>query len=44
MKDKISITMEKDVLDSIKDNLEDGLFRNTSHFIEYAVKRFLKER
>jgi len=43
MKQKISITIdEQTVLDILK-TLVSGRFRNKSHFIEYAVKKFLEE-
>ncbi len=34
--------MDDSVLLEIDKKLEDGLFRNKSHFIEYAVRRLLK--
>jgi Arc/MetJ-type ribon-helix-helix transcriptional regulator len=42
MKKKVSISMDDKVLASIDGKLKDGLFRNKSHFIEYAVRRMLK--
>lgn len=42
MKAKISITIEESMLDNIDEVLKDGLFRNKSHVIEYAVKKFLE--
>ena len=46
MKHRISITVDEDTLLSIQDklrtNFRSGIFRNKSHFIEYAVKKFLR--
>ncbi len=42
MKHKLSITMDEGTILRIRDKLRDGLFRNKSHFIEYAVQRFLE--
>jgi len=44
MKSKISITIDENTVSQIQEHLEDGLFRNKSHLIDYAVKQFLKER
>jgi len=43
MKRKISITIEEEIHDLLEDKLKDGLFRNKSHLLEYAVRRFLKD-
>jgi Arc/MetJ-type ribon-helix-helix transcriptional regulator len=42
MKQKISISIEDEVISRIEERLGDGLFRNKSHLIEYAVNKFLK--
>jgi Arc/MetJ-type ribon-helix-helix transcriptional regulator len=42
MKIKVSISIEDKTLDEVKNRVDEGLFRNTSHFIEYAVKTALK--
>jgi Arc/MetJ-type ribon-helix-helix transcriptional regulator len=44
MKSKISITIDENTIKELETHLEDGLFRNKSHLIDYAVKQFLKER
>ena len=44
MKKKISVSMEDRTIDEVEDRIKDGLFRNKSHLIEYATKRFLKGR
>jgi Arc/MetJ-type ribon-helix-helix transcriptional regulator len=41
MKKKVSISVDESTLSSVEAMLESGLFRNKSHFIEYAVKRLL---
>ena len=41
MKEKITVTVENEVIKQIEDKLKDGLFRNKSHVVEYALKRFL---
>ena len=43
MKHKLSVTLEREVILELNDKLREGLFRNKSHLIEYAVKKFLKE-
>ena len=42
MKAKISITVDEAILKEIEDKLEEGLFRNKSHVIEYSIKKFLR--
>ena len=43
MKQKISITLEKDVIEFIERNLQDGRFRNRSHVVEYSLRKFIGE-
>jgi Arc/MetJ-type ribon-helix-helix transcriptional regulator len=43
MKHQISITVEEETLLKAKDKLREGLFRNKSHLIDYALKKFLEE-
>lgn len=42
MKSKISVTVEKELLDKADEFLKEGSFRNKSHLIEYALKIFLR--
>jgi len=42
MKSKISITVDEETLVKAQKKLEEGLFRNKSHLIEYALRRFLE--
>ena len=44
MKSKISISISKELLNKLDARLEDGLFRNKSHIIEYAVNQFLEDK
>jgi Arc/MetJ-type ribon-helix-helix transcriptional regulator len=43
MKKKISITVEEELISKIEKELKQGLFRNKSHVVEYALMRFLKK-
>ena len=43
MKKKISVSIEEKTIDDIDKFIEDGLFRNKSHVIEYAINKFMKE-
>jgi Arc/MetJ-type ribon-helix-helix transcriptional regulator len=43
MKSKLSISMEDSTIRDVENKIDEGLFRNKSHFIEYAVKKLLKE-
>ena len=43
MKTKISISIDEETVKRIESKLDDDMFRNKSHFIEYAVKKVLKE-
>jgi Arc/MetJ-type ribon-helix-helix transcriptional regulator len=42
MKIKVSVSMEDKTLDDVENKVDEGLFRNKSHFIEYAVKKCLE--
>jgi len=44
MKQKISITIEEDLLKRLKSELKDGSFRNKSHIVEFALNKFFKEK
>lgn len=44
MKSKISITVDEELLKQLEGILEDGLFRNKSHVIEYSVKKFIEAK
>ncbi|NQV08540.1 hypothetical protein HQ529_01660 [Candidatus Woesearchaeota archaeon] len=42
MKIKLSISVNEDILDDVKKNIDSGMFRSTSHAVEFAVKKFLE--
>jgi Arc/MetJ-type ribon-helix-helix transcriptional regulator len=41
MKKKVSISIDEETISDVETRVKTGLFRNKSHFIEYAVKRLL---
>ena len=43
-KDKISITVDRDVIDGFAKKIEAGTFRNKSHAFEFAAKKYLVEQ
>ncbi len=43
MKVKVSISMEDCTLDNVENEVKSGIFRNKSHFIEYATQKYLEE-
>lgn len=43
MKQKISVTIDKDKIKLIEEMLKEGLFRSKSHILEYSLNKFLKE-
>ncbi len=43
-KDKISITVDRDVIDGFEKKIEVGTFRNKSHAFEFAAKKYLVEQ
>jgi Arc/MetJ-type ribon-helix-helix transcriptional regulator len=44
MKQKISITIEKETLEQIDETIKEGIFRNKSHAIEFSLNKILKEK
>ena len=42
MKIKVSVSMEKELHELVKNKVANSVFRNTSHLIEHAVETFLK--
>ncbi len=42
MKQKINITIDEERIEQIENILKDGLFRNRSHILEYALIKFLE--
>jgi len=42
MKQKLSVTLDEDLVHEIMRALSSGRFRNKSHVVEYAVKKLLE--
>ena len=42
MKQKLSITLDEELVNEIVKTLSTGKFRNKSHVVEYAVKKLLE--
>ncbi|OGJ21441.1 hypothetical protein A3K73_09030 [Candidatus Pacearchaeota archaeon RBG_13_36_9] len=43
-KQKISITLDEEMIKIIETVLKDAQFRNRSHVIEYSLKKFLEKK
>ena len=43
MKQKISVTVDEELVLDIFNAIQTGKFRNKSHVVEYAVKKLLEE-
>lgn len=43
MKAKISVSVDKATVAMMDLKVEEGLYRNKSHIVEYAVKKLLKD-
>ncbi len=44
MKQKLSVTLDENLVNEIDSALSTGRFRNKSHVVEYAVKKLLEEQ
>jgi len=42
MKQKLSISIEKETIELVKELIKEGRFRNKSHILEYSLNKFLK--
>jgi len=42
-KQKISITIDEQMVNVLEGMLEEGLFRNRSHVIEFALNKFVEK-
>jgi len=42
MKSKLSVSLEKELVEKAKSLVKSGKFRNKSHIIEYALMMFLE--
>ena len=43
MKRKTSVALEEETLATMRELVRNGLFRNKSHVMEYAVKKLISE-
>ncbi len=43
MKTKLSISMDKELVRKAELIISEGKFRNKSHIVEYALKRFMEK-
>ncbi len=43
MKHKLSVSIDMDTVLQMFEKIRDGTFRNKSHLVEFAVKRYLEE-
>lgn len=41
MKEKISIAVDADTLESVDESVREGKFRNRSHAFEYSLKKLI---
>ncbi len=44
MKERLSVTIDKELIMTIDEVLNDETFRNKSHLVEIALKKYLKEK
>ena len=44
MKQKISVTIDGETIDLIEESVQEGLFRNKSHVVEFSVNKMLKKK
>ena len=44
MKKKLSISVEEKTIDRLETFVNNGIFRNKSHFIEFAIEKFLEHK
>tara|TARA_Y100000034_G_C6799557_1_gene358629 strand:+ start:711 stop:848 length:138 start_codon:yes stop_codon:yes gene_type:complete len=42
MKKKISVSIDEETIDLLKDYVDKGTFRNKSHLIEFALNKYLE--
>ncbi len=43
MKHKLSVSIDMETVLEMFEKIRDGTFRNRSHLVEYAVKKYLEE-
>ena len=44
MKYKLSVSLDKELVDELVGALSSGRFRNKSHLVEYALKKLMEEQ
>lgn len=44
MKQKLSITIEKDTIECLDEVVNEGRFRSKSHAVEFSINKTLKEK
>ncbi|MBU4070525.1 MAG: hypothetical protein KJ646_06095 [Nanoarchaeota archaeon] len=44
VKQKISVTINEEIVSLVENMLNDGKFRNRSHVIEYSLKKFIGDK
>jgi len=44
MKQKLSITIDRETIKLIEAYIKEGLFRNKSHVVEFSINKTLKEK
>lgn len=44
MKQKISVTIEKETIEKLDHYVSEGSFRNKSHVVEFALNKLMKEK
>ncbi len=44
MKQKLSVTVEKDVVAQLEKKVDGKIFRNMSHVIEYALREWVEKK
>lgn len=44
MKHKLSVSLDKELVDELVSTLSSGKYRNKSHAVEFAVKKLMEEQ
>ena len=44
MKKKLSVSIDKEIVDKIEESLKDRTFRNKSHVVEIALERLFERK
>lgn len=43
MKQKLSISIDKETIEKLEDYISEGSFRNKSHVVEFALNKFMRK-